>query len=229
MRNLELVARARGAFALAPNRLTFTVPAAARAGDVLVLLVDAPLGESETALAGWARQGFGSGNSRAPFLYVRTAGDVPPATVQLVGMAGGGEWLGQLLVLRNADGNLVEQVTLTAFTADNTPNTPGVATAQAISLLVWAWSGAGAVAITPPGGLTLIDTYQQAIVSPRGAAFGYMRANTTGAVNPGPATASGSTTGLGLGIVLRNRAPAIAPELYDPVPGNTGLIATEAP
>lgn len=235
---LDLVASSRPVFNPATPKLTFTVPPEpgglyARKGDVLfAILVHAPA-DGFTLPAGWTNVG-NDGASVATVHYIaRMVDDREPASFVVSLLASSAEWQGALLVLRGSGAlALIKEASSSAtFTADATPDTPTAPCLQAINLAIVTWSAATALTLTPPAGYAAIDTYSTALVGARSVLFALARANQTGTLSPGAATASGAATGRAFVIVLRDAMPLQPAELVDLVPGNIGLVGidTRAP
>ncbi|MGN6103742.1 MAG: hypothetical protein ACTHU0_01435 [Kofleriaceae bacterium] len=204
--------------------LAFSIPAAARKGDLLLALV--VRNQLVTAPAGWVpvETGLGAGGL---FLdtWARLVDDNEPSSARFSSVVLQ-ELQGELVVLRgSAPGVVRESAAHGAFTADTTPDTPAVSSEQAINLVLGVWSASGNVALTAPAGWTTIDAFSTGHSSARSVLFAYRALHATGAaIALQPAGAAAASTGRAFALVLRDRAPVVPVELFDPVPGNIGLL-----
>lgn len=231
-RGLELAASARPVFAGGPQTLAFTVPAIAVKGDLLVVL--AVRNGAIVAPAGWTQIETALG-AASLFLdgWARTVDDDEPAVATWTS-ATSQELQGQLLLFHVGAPTLVREASdHLAFTATALPDTPEATSAQSQNLLVAVYSAGAAVALTAPTGFTTVDSYDTAIVAPRALLVAYQVAGEVGGgvfvgsggpLAPGPAAADPAATGRAFSLVLRERPPIVPLELFDPVPGNIGLL-----
>jgi len=82
------------------------------------------------------------------------------------------------------------------------------------------------VMFTAPAGFTVIDTFTSSIVSNRSVLFAYRIANQTGNVAAASAATDINATGRAFTLTWRDHLPLTPDELFDPVPGNHGLMET---
>jgi hypothetical protein len=147
--------------------------------------------------------------------------------LSLVGVTG--EWQGQMIALRGVGAlALIKEASASAtFTGDATPDLPATSSLQAINRLIATWSADGVIAMTPPTGYAAIDSYTSALVDDRSLMIAERIANATGTIASQAAAASPAATGRAFVLVLRDALPMTPLELYDPIPGNLGLIGVD--
>jgi hypothetical protein len=229
---VAFLASVRPAFSAAARTLTLIVPTAAQNGDVLVVLVARNAADTRAAPpTGWTLAvGLGA-DADVIDAYVRMVDGSEPRSVVLSLPTVTSEWQGEILALRGTSpGILIESASSVGFAATPQLTTAGVTSQQVLSLIVVAWTCAGALGLTPPAGFTAIDSFSTAILSPltpRSMLLGYRRAGATGALTFAPATAGASATGRSFSLVLRDRPPIQPAALVDLVPGNLGLIGKD--
>jgi len=230
-RGLELVASSRPVFDGGAKTLTFTVPAAAKRGDLLVAL--AVRNGAIVAPAGWTQIETALGSSGVFLDAWARLVDLEEPAAAVWTSASSQELQGQLLVFGSGTPALVRETS--AFLqgpASAGFNTPPVYSVQSQSLLLLVGSANAAVTWSALG-LTLVDTYSTAVVSARSLGVSYIVAGevdsgfTIG--NNGPIEGGGMLCApvadlYGFSLVLRERSPFPPAELADPVPGNIGLL-----
>lgn len=231
-RGLELVASARPVFDGGAKTLTFDLPAGAVRGDLLVVL--AVRNGAIVAPAGWTEIEPGFGASSVFLCVWARLVDVDEPLTAVWTSASSQELQGQLLLFHvGSPTSVVEGLQQAAFTATAAPDTPQLGSEQSPSLLVAVFSAGAAVALTAPAVMTTIDSYSTAIVAPRTLLVCYMVAGELdggqwigvgGPLEPPPATSAPASTGRAWSLILRDQEPIAPPELFDPVPGNIGLL-----
>lgn len=230
-KGLKIIATSRPVYSLAPNKLTFAVPAAAKADDIVLALLVHKVGEGFTLPAGWTSviTALGATNAQLDVIArVRAADDSNTLAVAL--LAATDEWQGQMIALRGGSiPSLVEGFGSQAFAADATPDAPGSFNSeQAINLAFLVVSGANNIDFGTNGaaGFTQLEEYNTAVVSSRTLFIAWRRTLTVGSfgIAVGHITANPAATGRTFLFTARERPVVIAAELVDPVPGNIGLL-----
>lgn len=230
-KGLQIIARSRPIYSLAPNKLTFTVPADAQTGDILLVLLCSKPGESSQLPTGWTNLVGPGGATEAQLqLAGRVHDEADPASVAFTLNAVTGEWQGQLVVIRGgALATLNEATASQAIAADLTPDVPNVPNHQPLNLMLGAWSVSGAIDFTvDPTEYSVLDEYTTAVVVQRTllvawrqTQFSPVASGSHPSVDANPAA-----TGRGFSTILRERS-VLTPNavLDDPIPGNIGLLA----
>jgi hypothetical protein len=227
MPGLKLLDSVRPVFANVAKTLTFTLPASATPGRLMLLVFAYDAADSFAALADWTQVVAYDGTDKVRVL-AKSVGDNEDDTVQLALTLAAKDWLGQLLVFENGQPVVVLEASAgTNYAADATPPTPLVACNQAIDLEVRVWSALGALNLTPPAGMEALDAYSSAIATARSFLIAVQVANASGNLAAKDAASSGAATGSGVSMVLRDRPPATPAVLYDPVPGNIGFVGRD--
>jgi hypothetical protein len=224
-----LIGAGRGAFDSGAKTLTFSVPAIARKGDVLLVLVAHNTADVRGATpSGWAFvTSFGAGADVLD-VYSRMVDEGEPSSVSFSLLTVANEWQGELVLIRGASpGTLLEASNSIGFTATTSLTTAIVTSQQAISLILIAWTCSGAPALTLPAGFTSVDSFNTAVVSSRSMLVGYRIAGATGTQIFMAATTIANTTGRSFAMVLRAGPPTKPVGLVDLVPGNIGLIGKD--
>jgi hypothetical protein len=227
MAGVTIVGNARGVFSSAAKTLTFTTPAIARDGDVLVAIVAFNAADSMATPSGWTLL-VTAGSPDKFSLFARSLASSDAATFSFPLVSVANEWQAELVVFRGSSPGVIREAgNIVTFTATTSLTTPGAVTLQAISLIMSAWSCSGAPTLTLPAGFTSIDNFSTAVVSSRSLMIGYQVAGATGALSFAAATASVNTTGATITQVMRDRPPITPDALVDLVPGNIGLIGKD--
>lgn len=224
----SLAASSRAVFSASALTLTMAPPAGAIRGDVLVAIVCR--GNSDAAApapAGWTLAAGNVGGGIRLDVYTRAMGDNEPVVFRFTTKAN--EWQGMMLAIRPSSPAIaLEGSAFAAVSAATSLPVPGVNCQQATNLIVGVWSGSGAPTLTPPSDFTLIDKFATAMASNRSLMIGYRIAGATGPLTFGAAaSSSASTSGGTFALVVRDRVPPKPVELFDPVPGNIGLIGKD--
>ncbi len=223
---LKIIDRSRPVYSLAPNKLTFTVPATAQVEDILFAMLVHKVGEGFTLPTGWTSFGAEEGVTNAAINYiarVRSLGD--PDTLAVALLAVTDEWQGQLVVIRGgAIGTLRETSGSQAFAADATPDSPSLLNHQPMNLALCAISVATNVDLGAPAGFTALDEYNTAVVSSRSLLVAWKQTKSHQNYNTGTGTANPAATGRTFVFLARERPPLTPAVLEDPVPGNIGLL-----
>lgn len=156
--------------------------------------------------------------------FGRLVDDGEPASAVFVGDLE--EIQGELVVVRGgAPGTVLEASAHQAFSADATPDSPTIATKQAINLALCVWSATGSLTLTAPAGFTTIDAFTTAIVSARSLLVAYKVIGQTGTGIALPAaSSSGAATGRSFALVLRDRIPPRPVPLDSLIAGNLGIL-----
>lgn len=227
-KGLKIIASSRAVYSLAPNKLTFTVPADAQNGDLLVALLCSKPGEGFTLPTGWTNMVGPGGATEAQLQVIARVHDEADPTSTVVSLlAVTGEWQGELLVVRGGSlATLKEDTASAAFAADATPDLPAIACHQAQNLVLCVVSAANAIDFTAPAGFTAIDEFTTAIVTQRSLLVAWKQAKAAGVNLALPAAgANPAATGRSFLYLVRER-PLLTPAvLEDPVSGNIGLLA----
>lgn len=227
MSGLKLLDSVRPVFANVAKTLTFTLPAAATKGRLMVLVVAFDAADSYAAMPDWTQLLAFAGTDKVHVL-AKEVDDNEPDAVELALTLAAKDWLGQLLIFENGAAAVVLEASATTnFAADATPPTPLVACKQAINLDVRIWSGDGALNLTPPADMETLDSYASALAAARSFLIAMKVANASGNLAAKDAGASGAATGSGVSLVLRDRPPVTPVGLVDPVPGNIGFIGRD--
>lgn len=225
---ISFVAAARATFSAVAKTLTFARPATAVTGDVLIAFVANNDADAMPDPAGWTLITiFGSGaNQYRGLARMLEATDSPTIVFGLTTVAN--EWQAELVVLRRTSPGVVFEISATStFTSATSLATPGVTVQQAINLLLVSWICSGSPTLTAPAGFTTIDSFTTSVVGARSMLIAFRLTGATGALSLPSATASAATTGRSCVVALRGGIPATPSELFDPVPGNIGLIAKD--
>lgn len=222
-RGLELLAATRPDLDGSGETLTFALPELAKKGDLMVVVVVRD--DAVDAPEGWTQVETALGAS--PFVldaWARLVDDDEPASPAWT-TATPQELQGQLLLFGVGSPVLAREASATAaFTATTTPATPAAAAEQAIDLLLTVFSTDAAVVFVQQADAILIDTYRTGTISTHTILITYRRAAATGSISPAAAGASPAATGRAFSLVLREGPPITPAELFDPVPGNIGLL-----
>lgn len=223
---IEVVASSRPTWSPGTAKITFAVPAAAKNGDLLAILLASEFAEPTFATpAGWSVVDDVGASDAKLALLAKLVDDGEPTSVVVSVTGATKERQGQLVVLRGTSPPaLLEAAATGTFAATTTPATPASSAQQAINVGLVAYSSTGAVTLSPPAGFTAIDAYSSALASSRSFAVAWKRIGATGAFAPGAASSVGAATGRAWTKVLRDRAPHLPATLADPLGGNIGLL-----
>lgn len=224
---LTLLASSRPVFSAGGKTLTYTVPAIAVKGQLVVLLAGYDAADSFALPAGWTSLVAITGTAKLAAI-ARMIDDNDPTSIAIALTLAAKDWCGQCLLLGGGSNeNIVLEASANAnFAASLVPAAPLVACQQAINLELGMWSAAGAHVLTAPAGWTLIDSYSTAIAESFMAAF--VIANATGNLAAAAGVAGTAATGTAASLVLRDHPPKQPVVMFDPIPGNIGLLGTDA-
>jgi hypothetical protein len=240
--SMDIVASSRADFRAVEKVLRVVRPDDAQDGDMLFALLWSHGGETvDTAHlpAGWANPLGVPGALPNYKIYVFTHGAVgsDPNYFDFPLQAGGAvahEWQGVVLAVRGGTPQ-IEQVAGQEFTATVNPPTTGVtAVEQATSLVVALYVTQSIDAVT--GSLfnntiwyqtDRIDNWSTAVLERETASIVSRRAGETGGLSFSPGSCFSAATGFQTTIVIRDGRPKSAPELYDVIPGNIGLLGVD--
>lgn len=228
MPGLVELASTRPAFNAGGKTFTFDVAGlGAVKGQLVVAIAAYDAADGFAAVAGWSTLVAFVGTAKIAVLARMVDDDEPDQLVLALTLAAK-DWLGAAILY--APGSPVVALEASAggnFAADATPPVPDVSSQQAINLRLGVWSVAGAIALSAPAGWTAIDTYSTAIATARSILVAQVVAGATGALGSVDATAGAAATGSGLSVVLRDRYPIKPAALFDPIPGNIGLLGQD--
>lgn len=226
---LDVIASARPVYDPALQKLTLAIPSSVARGDTLLLVVVHANASSVTVPAGWTDLGSSNAGGITARRIACMVDGSESATLVVSTTAAGDEVQGLLVVLRGAGSLplLVEASAALAFAATMAPGSPAISSLQATDLVIEVFSSSGSPTLTAPAGATAIDTYSTALLSARTLLVTKRRANATGALTLGAAAASVNATGATFALLLRDGLPVQPAELYDPMPGNIGLLGKD--
>jgi hypothetical protein len=226
---LNVIASARATYDPDEQTLTFAIPDEATKGDVLLVLVARADTSSVAAGVDWTNLGSASTSGITTEFRGRMIDGEESGLLVLDLDATGDEVQGSLVVLRGAGTLplLVEASASLGFAATLTPGSPSPSSLQAINLTIEVWSSGSSLTLTAPEGHATIDTFASALVASRTILVTSRRANGTGVLALGAAGSSANATGASFALVLRDNLPMTPEELYDPVPGNIGLLGKD--
>lgn len=207
--------------------LTFSIADAnPEPGDLLLVLVARD--QALTAPDGWTQleAALGGGSIFLDVFARQHEANDPDTATFTSGPAQ--ELQGTLVLVRGAALQTVKEASASAaFAADATPGTPASSSVQAINIALCVWSADTAVALTPPAGFTLLDSYTSNVVAPRSFLAAYKLIGATGAFAPPDAASAPASSGRAFTLILRNAPPVVPGVLEDPVPGNIGFYGRD--
>lgn len=226
---IDVVTSARPTYNPALQTLTTMIPASVMKGDVLALIAVHAAASSLTVPAGWIDLGSSTAGGLTARRLARMVDSTEDDAIVVTLSAAGDEVQGALVVMRGAGSVplLVESSAALAFAATLAPGSPAVSSLQAINLVIEVWSASGLLTLAAPSGFTTVDTYGTSLISPRTILVASRRANATGALALGAASSNAAATGSTFAHVLRSGPPMRPAELFDPVPGNIGLLGQD--
>jgi hypothetical protein len=232
MAGLKLIASSRPVFNAGAATITYTLPFAPTAGDLLVIVLVRDFAEPAFATpSGWTLL-TDNGSDEAKIALLAKLSDGSESAVEVTLTGATTERQGQLLIFRaGAPTTLVEAVGSSGFAATMAPDTPSLTTEgaalqslQAINLALLTMSSDGAVTMSPPTGFTTLDAYSSSLASSRSILVAIRTVAATGGIYYGAADSNANATGRAWLHVLRDRLPIQPREIADVVPGNIGLI-----
>lgn len=225
---LKLLASSRPVFSAGGKTLTYTAPAIATKGQLLVLLAGYDAADSFALPAGWTSLVAIAGTAKVAAI-ARMINDNDPTSIALALNLAAKDWCGQCLLLGGGSNeNIVLEASANAnFAASLVPAAPLVASQQAVNLELGVWSAAGAHVLTAPAGWTLIDSYSTAIAAAETFMAASVIANATGNLAAAAGASGDAATGTVVSLVLRDQPPRQPVVMFDPIPGNIGLVGTD--
>jgi hypothetical protein len=216
--------QARGTYNGGTKKLTFAVPSGVSKGDLLVALV---VRDTVTDLpAGWQTIETIGVSPVILDVQARLVQDNEPETVTFT-TAVSHEMQGILVHLRGSTPAQLREASASAgFAATMAPQAPASTTQQAISWMLGVWSSSGVAGVHRAGGI-----HRDRHVHHRGDRIALSPVRVSRREPDGQRRSRGrgdqhQRERPGFTLTWRDRQPITPAELYDPVPGNHGLMET---